>query len=41
MPLEEEILGPDYVDHGLQHDGNSKLIKKYKEYKRERLFRRF
>ncbi|XP_035207695.1 putative ammonium transporter 3 [Stegodyphus dumicola] len=38
MPLEEEILGPDYVDHCLKHDGNTKLIASYKE-RRRRLLR--
>lgn len=41
MPLEEEILGPDFVDHGLQHDGNFRLIQKFKERQRESFFRRF
>ncbi|CAL1297528.1 unnamed protein product [Larinioides sclopetarius] len=30
MPLEEEILGPDYIDHCLKHDGNSQIIKSFK-----------
>ncbi|CAL1294989.1 unnamed protein product [Larinioides sclopetarius] len=40
MPLEEEILGPDYIDHCLKHDGNSQIIKNFKE-KRRQLRRRF
>ncbi|XP_015928072.1 putative ammonium transporter 3 [Parasteatoda tepidariorum] len=39
MPLEEEVLGPDYVDHCLKHDGNSKIIEKFKA--RKRRMRRF
>ncbi|KAG8201200.1 hypothetical protein JTE90_028852 [Oedothorax gibbosus] len=31
MPLEEEILGPDYVDHTLKHDGNSDIIQRFKD----------
>ncbi|XP_055946976.1 putative ammonium transporter 3 [Argiope bruennichi] len=40
MPLEEEILGPDYIDHCLKHDGNAQIIKSFKE-KRRQLRRRF
>lgn len=31
MPLEEEILGPDYVDHSLKHDGNSDIVQRFKD----------
>ncbi|XP_054713517.1 putative ammonium transporter 3 [Uloborus diversus] len=41
MPLEEEILGPDYVDHCLKHDGNAKLIQKFKEKRRRTRLQRF
>jgi hypothetical protein len=27
MSLQEEILGPDFVDHGLIHGGNSEILK--------------
>lgn len=41
MPLEEEILGPDYIDHCLKHDGNEKIIKRFKESRNRVLFQRY
>lgn len=27
MSVQEEILGPDFIDHGLIHDGNADILK--------------
>ncbi|XP_067132637.1 putative ammonium transporter 3 [Centruroides vittatus] len=40
MTIEEEIMGPDYVDHNLQHDGNINVLRVLKEKSEGSLRRR-